>query len=529
MEIGSNPPVRKDVIIIGAGISGIAAAKCLHESGLDPIVLERTGDVGGLWTFRENDYGVMRFTHINVSKYNYCFSDFPFPEEMPDFPHNTDMAQYIRDYCTKFDVYQHIRFYHKVLTVERTGEEWKVKCQEVGEDGKTVKSINKPEIFISKFLAIATGHHAKPSLPNFPGMDSFKGEAIHAVNFNDALSNGMVGKRVLVVGIGNSAVDAAVNCASVGRCKSVYISSRSGAWVFSNYVLGFPADLYACRVFLKLPWKLATYILELIIKLISGNPKKWNLNPKMHALQTQPTVSPTLIHHIQRREVKVVPNIQRIENNEVFFMNGEHAEFDHIIYCTGYKVDLPFLSDDLQKLVLDKDTNAVKLYKSVFNPDIGPSLAFIGFVQPASGGVLSMSETQSRWFAELCKGKVKLPSKSDMFDSMKSEKESVSSRYYHSPRHTLQKDPVIYNDEIAGFIGAKPTFLQNPRLFWHLLWSSCGSYQWRLQGPHAWSGATEAVRKVPITDFMNLFGVVVFGIIAFILYKVCFASECCSH
>ncbi|XP_069104183.1 flavin-containing monooxygenase 5-like isoform X2 [Argopecten irradians] len=472
MEIGSNPPVRKDVIIIGAGISGIAAAKCLHESGLDPIVLERTGDVGGLWTFRENDYGVMRFTHINVSKYNYCFSDFPFPEEMPDFPHNTDMAQYIRDYCTKFDVYQHIRFYHKVLTVERTGEEWKVKCQEVGEDGKTVKSINKPEIFISKFLAIATGHHAKPSLPNFPGMDSFKGEAIHAVNFNDALSNGMVGKRVLVVGIGNSAVDAAVNCASVGR---------------------------------------------------------WNLNPKMHALQTQPTVSPTLIHHIQRREVKVVPNIQRIENNEVFFMNGEHAEFDHIIYCTGYKVDLPFLSDDLQKLVLDKDTNAVKLYKSVFNPDIGPSLAFIGFVQPASGGVLSMSETQSRWFAELCKGKVKLPSKSDMFDSMKSEKESVSSRYYHSPRHTLQKDPVIYNDEIAGFIGAKPTFLQNPRLFWHLLWSSCGSYQWRLQGPHAWSGATEAVRKVPITDFMNLFGVVVFGIIAFILYKVCFASECCSH
>ncbi|XP_060083332.1 flavin-containing monooxygenase 5-like, partial [Ylistrum balloti] len=465
----------------------------------------------------------------NVSKYNYCFSDYPFPEDTPDFPHNTDMAKYIQDYCQKFDVYKHIHFNRKVLMVERLGKEWKVTSKEVSEDGMTLKSINKPEVFISKFLTIATGHHAKPSLPKFPGQDSFKGEAIHSVDFNDALSNGMVGKRVLVVGIGNSAVDAAVNCASVGRCKAVYISSRSGAWVFSNYVLGYPADLYACRVFLRLPWKFATYILETVIKLISGNPKRWNLNPKMHALQTQPTVSPTLIHHIQRHEVKVVPNIQRIENKEVFFMNGEHAEFDHIIYCTGYKVDLPFLSDDLQNMVLDRDTNAVKLYKSVFSPEIGPTLAFVGFVQPASGGVLSMSEIQARWFAELCKGTIKLPSKSEMMGSMKSEQEEVSSRYYNSPRHTLQRDPVIYNDEIAGFIGAKPSFLKNPSLIWNLLWGSCGAYQWRLQGPHSWSGATKAVKKVPITDLMNVFGMILIGIISILLYKMFFSSGCCSH
>lgn len=520
MNIGNNVPVRKDVIVIGAGISGLAAAKCLAESGLEPVVLERTGEVGGLWTFREHDYGVMRFTHINVSKYNYCFSDFPFPEEAPDYPHNTDMAQYIQDYCKHFDVYRHIRFHRKVLSVERIDNQWKVTAQEVGDDGRMVKGLSTQEVFISKFLVIASGHHTKPTLPKFPGQDSFQGEAIHSVDFNDALSNGMVGKRVLVVGIGNSAVDAAANCASVGRCKSVYISSRSGAWVVPNYIFGYPTDLYACRVFLMLPWKFATHVLETVIKLISGNPNRWNLNPKMHALQTQPTVSPTLIHHIQRHEVKVVPNIQRIENKTVFFMNGENAEFDHIIYCTGYKVDLPFLSDDLRDTMLDQDTNTFKLYKNVFSPEVGHSLAFIGFVQPASGGILSMAETQSRWFTHLCKGKVKLPSQTDMVKSMKAELEAVSTRYYQSARHTLQRDPIVYNDQVAAFFGAKPSLIKHPKLLWNLLWGSGGAYQWRLDGPYSWKGAAAAVKKVPITDMMNYTGVVVIGLLAILLFWV---------
>lgn len=208
---------RPDVIVIGAGISGIATAKCLRDAGLTTVVLERTGEVGGLWMFRENDYGVMRFTHINVSKYNYCFSDYPFPEETADYPHNTDMAQYIVDYMKAFNLQENIKFHRKVMSVDRIGEEWQVKVKQVDEDGQTVLDSLPEEIYRSKFIAIATGHHAKPTMAKFLGQDSFKGEIIHSVKFNDAISNGMTGKRVLVVGIGNSAVDVAVNCATVGR------------------------------------------------------------------------------------------------------------------------------------------------------------------------------------------------------------------------------------------------------------------------------------------------------------------------
>ena len=115
--------------------------------------------------------------------------------------------------------------------------------------------------------------------------------------------NGHVNKRVVVVGIGNSAVDVTVNLATVGRCP-VYLSTRSGAWIVPNYVAGYPTDYYACRAFLWLPWQLASQIFELVLRCVFGSPWKWNLNPRMSALQTQPTVSATLIHHIQRNNIQ---------------------------------------------------------------------------------------------------------------------------------------------------------------------------------------------------------------------------------
>ncbi|XP_076098943.1 flavin-containing monooxygenase 5-like [Mytilus galloprovincialis] len=516
---------RPDVIVIGAGISGLVTAKCLREAGLSVVVLERSGDIGGLWTFRENDYGVMRFTHINVSKYNYCFSDFPFPDDVPDYPHNVDMAKYIKSYTNHFKLNEIIKLYRKVVSIERQGEDWKVIVQEVEEDGITVKP-DTQEVYLAKNVAIASGHHSKPTMAKFMGQDSFTGEIIHSVKYKDVITNHLEDKRVLVVGIGNSAVDVAVNIAAIGREKPVYLSTRSGAWVVPNYIFGQPTDLYANRLFLALPWKLATWIFETVIKVVSGDPKRWGLNPKMRALQTQPTVSPTLLHHIQRKNIVVVPNIQRIENKKVYFINGESAEFDSIILCTGYKIDLPFLSDEIKQTVLDDNNNNLKLFKNVFNPDIGQSLAFIGFVQPASGGILTMSETQARWYAELIKGRVHLPNKSAMEDNMRAEEIATKNRYYHSARHTIQKDPITYNDEISSYFGAKPELLTNPTLAWRLIFGSCGAFQYRLQGPNTWSGAKEAVKKVPVTEMMNYSGIGLLVLAGLVLYYF-YSFICC--
>ena len=106
----------------------------------------------------------------------------------------------------------------------------------------------------------------------------------------------------------------------------------------------------------------------------------------------------------------VKPNIAALEGNIVVFTDGTKTTADAIVCCTGYKIDLPLLDSTLKDQVVEENSNKIKLFKHVFAPEIGASLAFIGFVQPASGGLLSVSEIQARWFSELCKGAIKLPS-----------------------------------------------------------------------------------------------------------------------
>ncbi|EDO39370.1 predicted protein, partial [Nematostella vectensis] len=359
-----------------------------------------------------------------------------------------------------------------------------------------------------RYVAIATGHHATPIHPSFPGQSNFKGEIIHSVSYKDAATNGLVGKKIVVVGIGNSAVDVAVNVAEMGGTKPVTVTTRSGAWIIPNYIAGCPTDHYACRAFLWLPWKVSSTIFGWIVRCVFGSPYKWGLNPKMGALQTQPTVSPTLIHHIQRTNIIIKPNISRFEENKVVFTDGSKVDADVVVCCTGYTINLPFLSDDVKSTVVEEGTNKTKLFKNVFSPQLGPSIAFIGFSQPASGGLLPMSEIQARWFSELCKGTVKLPDAKIMQEIMKEEQQHFETRYHASARHTIQRDPIVYIDDISSYFGAKPQFWKHPSLAWRLLVGTCGAAQWRLQGPHKWSKAKQTVQSVPVTPMMHYFGLV---------------------
>jgi dimethylaniline monooxygenase (N-oxide forming) len=428
------------------------------------------------------------------------------------------MASYVNMYADAKGIRQHIVFHRKVISLHRddTDELWATTAE-------STDQVSKLKIYKSRFVAIATGHHVKPLWPKFDGEETFPGRIIHSVDYKSAEINEIAGKRLLVVGIGNSAVDVASDAALSGHCD-VILSTRSGAWILPNYVIGHAIDLYACRLALWLPWQILNSVMEAVIRLISGHPRKWGLNPKMRPLQTQPTVSSTLIHCIQRGYVKVKPNILRINRNEVVFTDGSTSQVDHIVVCTGYNIDLPFLSQQLRNTVLQEGTNVLQLYKNVFDPEVGHSLAFIGFLQPASGGILTCSETQARWFVELCKGTVHLPPTHIMKSAILQERERAEKRYYASARHTIQRDPIIYNDEIASMFGARPSFWRHPLLAWRLLFGSGGSAQWRLQGPGKWNEADKAVRRVPVTGLMAystlfifvLFTVVLYGIVWFL-------------
>ena len=521
-----------DVVVIGAGVSGVTTAKNCMELGLSPVVVEGRGVAGGLWHFDPDEYGVMSFTHINVSKHNYAFSDFPFADEVPDYPHHTHMNAYINSYVDHFNVRPHIRFNRHVASLAaakgdsaRDGARWILKCQSpTGAPAETLRA---------RSVAIACGHHAKPQRPLWPGQAAFEqggGRVLHSVDFNDAHDERLPlrGKRVLVVGIGNSAMDAACNATSVA--SSVAISTRSGAWVFPNYMFGHCTDHYACRAFFALPWKVGNAILEKILALQWGSPHAIGLNPKQRALSSQPSVSGTLVHHIRRGTIEMRPDIDHFEGSPaagagggagtVVFKDGSRARFDVVLQCTGYSISLPFLDSALRTDVLN-DRNEPLLYKNVFSPAVGDSLGFIGFVQPASGGIITMSETQARWFALLQVRRLgralprgarlrQLPTAVGMRSTIEQELDQVRARYTGSRRHTIQRDPHVYNDDIAGFFGARPVWwhytLSNPRLAWALLFSSCGAAQWRLCGPGAWDGAVQEVLKTPVTGMWNWTG-----------------------
>ncbi len=401
--------------------------------------------------------------------------------------------------------------------------------REVTVEGKTMWEIRAvrsnpesgredPLVVWAENVAVATGHHSTPNHVSFPGMDGFTGTIMHSVDYKAAKQALAIGdqkmkkkKNVCVVGIGNSAVDVAVNL--VPHADKVYLSTRSGAWVIPNYILGYATDLYACRLFLWLPWKLSNAIFEAIVTLLVGSPYQWGLNPVMRALQSQPTVSGTLVYHIQREEVLMKGNIQRFNGDRVLFTDGSEATVDTVVMCTGYKINLPFLSDDLREKVFDKNCpNSIRLYKNVFAPalehDRAHTLAFIGFVQPASGGLVTMSETQARWWMEcVCSPKVSLPRPLKMEQAIQQDEAMVRARWTGSSRHTIQRDPLIYNDELASFFGAKPSLAKYPMLAWRLLLGSCGAWQWRLQGPHSWKRAKSMVRKTPVTPMMKWSGI----------------------
>eukprot|EP00117_Sycon_ciliatum_P024226 scpid37421/ scgid20379/ Dimethylaniline monooxygenase [N-oxide-forming] 5; Dimethylaniline oxidase 5; Hepatic flavin-containing monooxygenase 5 len=487
-----------DVAVIGAGVSGVSALKCVLEAGLSAVCFEKTEHVGGLWHFTEDGYGVMRFTHINVSKYNYCFSDYPFADDVVDHPHNADMQKYIEGYVEHFDLMKHINFGTTVVHMGQqtdNGGVWTIRTQSANKAERTV---------VVKNVAVATGHHALPIMPSFPGQETFKGELLHSVAYKDAITNGIVDKKPLVIGVGNSGMDVAVDLFARGNCKPTLLSTRSGAWVINNHVFNYATDLYACRLFLWLPWRIATVIVELVTRLTNGNPFDFGLNPSMQMLQTQPSVSGALYFHLRRQNVVVKPNVNRISGNRVLFTDGSSADVDTIVCCTGYRIHLPFIDTKLNNVLLDDESNEISLYKNVFSPSVGASLAFIGFVQPSSGGILSMSETQARWFAQLCLGTVNLPSKQLMQKDIEEERQVARERYCKSTRHTIQRDPIVYNDEIASLFGAKPQFWRHPLLAYRLLLGSCGSAQWRLQGPGTWSGANKLVRSIPVTPLMQV-------------------------
>ncbi|XP_076797611.1 flavin-containing monooxygenase 3 isoform X3 [Arvicanthis niloticus] len=384
--------MKRKVAIIGAGVSGLAAIRSCLEEGLEPTCFERSDDVGGLWKFSEHTEegraSIYRSVFTNSSKEMMCFPDFPYPDDFPNFMHNSKLQEYITLFATEKNLLKFIQF-------------------------------------------------------------------------------------------------------------EVIISSRSGSWVMSRvWDDGYPWDMLVItrfQTFLKnnLPTAISDwwYMRQMNARFKHEN---YGLMPLNGTLRKEPVFNDELPARILCGTVSIKPNVKEFTETSAVFEDGTVFEaIDCVIFATGYGYAYPFLDDSIIK----SRNNEVTLYKGIFPPQLEkPTMAVIGLVQ-SLGAAIPTTDLQARWAAKVIRGTCILPSVNDMMDDI-DEKMGKKLKWFGNST-TIQTDYIVYMDELASFIGAKPNilwlFLKDPRLAIEVFFGPCSPYQFRLVGPGKWSGARNAI------------------------------------
>lgn len=418
------------IAVIGAGSSGVAVAKALKERGLDITVFEAGSDIGGMWRY-ENDNGMSsayRSLHIDTSRRNLGYPDFPIPADQPDFLSHAQVLAWLEAYADRFAVRPHIRFRTTVTAVAPAGDRWRV-------------TLAGGEAAEYDAVVVANGHLWDPRWPDFPGQ--FDGTAIHSHHYRTAAP--FEDQDVLVVGIGNSAVDIA--CDLGRRARRVHLSTRRSAWIAPKYILGIPTDRWTAFLTrrLRLPTPVARGAIRWLMMLSQGDQRRYGVPRPAHPIwREHATISQELLPAIGHGRVAIKPDIRELRGHEVAFADGTVERYDAIVYATGYRTSFPFLAPDVFAV---RDGEA-PLYRRMLPPD-RPGLAFAGLVQPI-GPTIPLVEIQARWLAALFSGALRLPDAAAMRREIARHKARIARRYVGSARYTLEVDFREYAGQLRG-------------------------------------------------------------------------------
>jgi hypothetical protein len=421
---------KPNTAIIGAGISGLTAGKALADWGLPYTCFEGSDDIGGNW-YCGNPNGcssAYQSLHIDTYRDSVSFRDMPMGEDYPDYAHHAEIRDYLNRYAEAFSLRDRIRFQTRVERAERKqGGGWRITL----EDGP-------PEEF--DFLIVGNGHHWDPRTPEFPG--TFDGETIHSHHYIDPKTPlDLVGKRVLVCGIGNSGVDITSEISRKGVAEKVFISTRSGAWVMPKYLFGQPIGKLV-KTSPYLPVKLQRWLARPLPFIASGRMEHFGLpHPNHNFLEAHPTVSSELLLRLGSGDAVAKPNVAELEGERVRFEDDSVEEIDVIVYATGYRITFPFFDPEF----LSAPENRLPLYKRIFVPGMD-DLALVGFAQTIPT-LFPFVELQSKLVARYAGGDYALPSVAEMERTI--EQDVVKhGQFAERPRHTMQIDWYVYEHDI---------------------------------------------------------------------------------
>jgi dimethylaniline monooxygenase (N-oxide forming) len=418
--------------VIGAGSSGIAALKALAERGIAVDCFEKSDRVGGNWVFgnRNGMSAAYRDLFINVSRERMAYSDFPMPTSYPDFPHHTHIAEYFNAYVDHFGLRELITFNTTVTRAEHDES-----------DGTWRVTLDTGETRTYDALLVANGHHWDPRWPEpaFPGSDTFAGEQLHAHAYVD--NSIFAGRNVVILGMGNSAMDIAVESSYVAA--NTYLAARQGAWIIPKYVFGRPVDQMPNDP--RIPFAIRQRIIHQIIKSYTGDPERYGLPRPNHKFgEAHPTVSGRILDRIAHGTIAPKPNIAALEGTQVRFADGSLVDADVIVYCTGYKITFPFFDSDF----ISAPDNHIELFRRVFHPDVS-GVYFIGLLQPL-GAIMPLAEAQSEWVGDHLLGDYALPAQDQVRADIAADQAAMHARYIASKRHTIQVDFDDYLRDLAS-------------------------------------------------------------------------------
>jgi dimethylaniline monooxygenase (N-oxide forming) len=414
------------VCLVGGGASGVAMAKAMVQRGLAFDWFERSSQLGGLWSTGQGADrcgAAYSSLHINSSKQRMEFSDFPMPDEYPDFPSQREIADYLAAYAAHFGVTERVALGCEVTSVGKSGVgSWAVRTG----DGKER---------LYDVVLTASGYHSVPKYPE-RAAEGFEGEVLHSHHVRDAAT--FAGRRVLVIGLGNSAVDIASLISTTAA--RTYISTRRVTHIVPKYLFGRPFDELPAP-----PWprslRWAWY--GLAVRLAAGPLERYGLPAPSHDFgRGAVTISSDLLHRIAHGTIQPRPAVSVLHADTISFEDGREEEVDTIVFCTGYTHSVPFL----ERGGFDPGKIDYRLFEQIWDPRF-QGLAHVGLVQPL-GSLFPIVEAQSELLADWIAGKYALPRSSVMSDAIRRDQRRRERYYVESDRHLLQVDEPGYSNRL---------------------------------------------------------------------------------
>ena len=416
--------------IIGGGPAGIVMARSLTHEGVPFDWFERHSDLGGLWDIENPGSPMYESAHFISSKYTSGFIGYPMPDSYADYPTWRQVRDYIRDFARAYGLDRKITLSTEVKEVSPL------------ENGKWLVELSNGQSHTYAGVIIASGVNWSPNLPSLPGAKDFADTIRHSVNFRDASE--FAGKRVLVVGAGNSGVDIA--CDAARNAQAAFISVRRGYRYIPKHIFGIPTDALLLGYIDPPKGVSLAGDEDKLIDTLVGDLTRFGLpKAELSVRNSHPIMNTQILHYLGHGDLVAKPDIKHIHADGVEFVDGSFEKIDHIVLATGYEYAVPYLNAP----ELTWKNGRPQLYLRLFAREY-PSLYFIGFAEFADAAYKRF-EDMAHMIAMDIRIQHSGVQKHEWLDRKRNDSPDLSGghEYVDSPRHTGYVDMDTYRDYIA--------------------------------------------------------------------------------